>query len=134
MKLIVRRLFFSVLLLLCSIEAIRTQSEVKSETKKSLLKKNAKLKKFDPNTATTRSTTTTTTQTITSVTEAPEPEPDNKIARLRKMLLKNYDKKIHPVKDWTSPVQVRASITNGVLLHINISSLLKILRLMLAWL
>lgn len=104
MKHLVRRLFFSVLLLLCSIEAIRTQSEVKSETKKSLLKKNAKLKKFDPNTATTRSTATT--QTITTVTEAPEPEPDNEIARLRKMLLKNYDKKIHPVKDWTNPVQV----------------------------
>ena len=111
MKHLVRKLFFSCLLLLCSIEAIRTQSEVKSEAKKSLLKKNAKLKKFDPNTATTRSTTTT-TQTITPVTEAPEPEPGNKIARLRKMLLKNYDKKIHPVKDWSSPVQVRASITN----------------------
>ena len=96
-----RRLFFSVLLLFFSIEAIKTQSEVKSETKKSLLKKNTKLKKFD---ATTATTPTTTTQTIT--TEAPEPEPYNDLARLKKKLLKNYDKKIHPVKDWTKPVKV----------------------------
>ena len=103
MKFPLRRLLFSVLLFFCTIEAIKTQSEVKSETKKSLLKKNTKLKKFDATTATTPSTTTT-TQTIT--TEAPEPEPNNGIARLKKKLLKNYDKKIHPVKDWSKPVKV----------------------------
>ena len=103
MKFPLRRLLFSVLLFFCTIEAIKTQSEVKSETKKSLLKKNTKLKKFDATTATTPSTTTT-TQTIT--TEAPEPEPYNGIARLKKKLLKNYDKKIHPVKDWSKPVKV----------------------------
>ena len=108
----------SVLLLFSSLEVIGTQSEMKSDTKKALLKKNAKLKKFEPITATTTattattatsSTTTTTTQTTTTTTttEAPEPVPDNDRARLKKMLLKDYDKKIHPVKDWTKPVKVR---------------------------
>ena len=50
MKFPLRRLLFSVLLFFCTIEAIKTQSEVKSETKKSLLKKNTKLKKFDATT------------------------------------------------------------------------------------
>ena len=104
----------SVLILFSSLEVIGTQSEMKSDTKKALLKKNAKLKKFEPITATTTattatpSTTTTTTQTTTTTTtEAPEPVPDNDRARLKKMLLKDYDKKIHPVKDWTKPVKVR---------------------------
>ena len=94
----------SALLLFSSLEVIGTQSEMKSDTKKALLKKNAKLKKFEPITATTTATPSTTTQTTT--TEAPEPVPDNDRARLKKMLLKDYDKKIHPVKDWTKPVKV----------------------------
>ena len=98
----------SVLLLFSSLEVIGTQSEMKSDTKKALLKKNAKLKKFEPITATTTATpsTTTTTATTKTTTEAPEPVPDNDRARLKKMLLKDYDKKIHPVKDWTKPVKV----------------------------
>jgi len=111
MKLLARRQVLSVLLLFSSLEFIGTQSEMKSETKKALLKKNAKLKKFEPITATTTATpstttTATTTQTTTTTTEAPEPMPDNDRARLKKMLLKDYDKKIHPVKDWTKPVKV----------------------------
>ena len=104
MKLLARRQVLSALLLFSSLEVIGTQSEMKSDTKKALLKKNAKLKKFEPITATTTATPSTTTQTTT--TEAPEPVPDNDRARLKKMLLKDYDKKIHPVKDWTKPVKV----------------------------
>ena len=50
----------SVLLLFSSLEVIGTQSEMKSDAKKALLKKNAKLKKFEPITATTTATTATT--------------------------------------------------------------------------
>ena len=98
----------SALLLFSSLEVIGTQSEMKSDTKKALLNKNAKIKKFEPITATTTAAppTTTTTQTTTTTTEAPEPVPKNDRARLKKMLLKDYDKKIHPVKDWSKPVKV----------------------------
>ena len=102
MKVFKRRQFLFVLLLFCFLENIGTQSEVKSESKKALLKKNAKIKKFESITPTTTTPSTTTTKT----TEAPEPVPDNDRARLKKMLLKDYDKKIHPVKDWTNPVKV----------------------------
>ena len=104
MKVFKRRQFLFVLLLFCFLENIGTQSEVKSESKKALLKKNAKIKKFESITPTT--TTTPTPFTTTTEAPAPDPVPDNDRARLKKMLLKDYDKKIHPVKDWTNPVKV----------------------------
>ena len=102
--------------LLCTLGTISggTEGDTKTDTRKALLKKNVKPKKFDPNSdksvALLKTTTTSTTmETTTSTTETPEPEPEpmNDRVRLKKMLLQNYDKKIHPVKDWTKPVKVK---------------------------
>ena len=49
----------------------------------------------------------TSEQTV-STTRAPV-EPLNPKARLKQDLLKNYNKDIHPVKDWNNAVQVRKS-------------------------